>query len=188
MPAAAFEKVAGIMEKNMKLAVLILTLLLPITAFPQPETKCEVYAFPTTPEHNVFIRSRADIESPLAKTVKSDTALTMFDITGVKGEWLKVSYAFNSRQVNLFAGIGWVYAPLLAVKEKRKRYKVFEFPSANSKRIEVSLFDNILPLVGCDGEWVRVQLPVTGTGVSDTKKTGWMPPGSYCGNPWIECD
>jgi hypothetical protein len=172
----------------MKLAILTLTLLLSMTAFPQTETRCEIYAFPTTPEHSVFVRSRPDIESPIVKTVKPDPGRTMFDIIGMRGEWLKVSYAFNSKHASVFAGAGWVYAPLLAVKEKRKRYKVFESPSATSKRIDVSLFDHILPLAGCDGEWAKVQLPVTGTGVSDKKKTGWMPQGTYCGNPWIECD
>jgi hypothetical protein len=80
-----------------------------------------------------------------------------------------------------------VFAPVLAVTELRDHYKVFESPNKKSRPIEISLYDHILPLAGCSGRWVNVNLPVVGTGTADTKKTGWIPDGLWCGNLAYEC-
>ncbi|HSK71316.1 MAG TPA: SH3 domain-containing protein [Pyrinomonadaceae bacterium] len=170
------------------LLILIFPLLSCISVFAQTETKCDVPAFVTDPSSGVNVRAGAGKDSKIVKTVPKDEGRTMFDVVGSKGDWLKVAYAVNSKNENVFSGTGWVHAPLLGVKEKLNKYKVFESPTTKSKRIDIGLFEHILPLAGCKGEWVKVQLPVTGTDVSEIKRTGWMPPGSHCGNPWMECD
>lgn len=170
-------------------SILIFAFLFSIPVFAQTaETKCGVSAFALDPSSGVNVRAGAGKNFKVVKTVPKDEGRTMFDVVGAKGDWLKVAYAVNSKNENAFSGTGWVHAILLAIKEKRNGYKVFHTPSTKGRRINISLFDHALPLAGCQGEWVKVQLPVTGTEVSNPILTGWMPPGAFCGNPWIECD
>jgi hypothetical protein len=68
------------------------------------------------------------------------------------------------------------------------KYEVFKSPSRASGKIDIGLLYHTLPLYGCRGGWANVRLPVTGTGIGDALVLGWMPEGTFCGNPWIECD
>lgn len=174
----------------MKINTFILFILLVgfSSAHAQKETACNFPAFVTDPASGVNVRSGAGTDFEIVKTVPADSGTTMFDVVASKGDWLKISYAINSKNERVFAGAGWVYAPLLAVKEKRERYEVFKLPNRRSEKIDISLYDHILPLYGCRGGWAKVRLPVTGTGVGDALVLGWMPSGTHCGNPWIECD
>lgn len=170
------------------LLILIFLLLFSISVWAKTETKCDVHAFVTDPSSGVNIRSGAGKDFKIIKTIPKDKRQAVISIVGAKDDWLKISLVNNAVHETVFQGTGWVYAHLLAVKENRKKYRVYESPSTESKRIEIGLFEHILPLAGCKGEWVKVQLPVTGTGVSGISLTGWMPADSHCGNPWLECD
>ena len=161
-----------------------------ISAFSQNETKCDLIAFTTKPASGVNVRSGPGKAFAIVKTVPRDVGRTIFRISASKGDWLKVTLAENSKAPaeTVFLGTGWIFAPLLSVTELRGYYKVFEAPSKRSKRIQVSLYDHTLPLAGCKGGWVKVELPVTGTSTSDNKRIGWLPPGTWCGNPAYECE
>lgn len=169
-------------------SVLFLTVLFPVHGASQTETKCEVSAFVADPKSGVNVRSGPGKDNRILKTVPKDEGRSYFNVIAVKGEWLKVDYAENSRNQKVLSENGWVFASLLAIREVRETYKVFESPNTKSKQIDVSLFDHILPLAGCKDRWIKVELPITGTGVLNKKLTGWLPPGSYCGIPWIGCD
>jgi uncharacterized protein YraI len=154
----------------------------------QAETSCDVGAFVTDPSSGVNVRSEPGTDAKILRTVPKDEGVTMFFIVGSKGDWLKVNYATDSKNNTAFSGTGWVHAPLLSVTERRNKYKIFKTPILKSERINVGLLGHFLPLESCSGEWLKVRLPVTGTGVGDLKVFGWMPAGTYCGNPWSECD
>jgi uncharacterized protein YraI len=154
----------------------------------QKEVACDIPAFVTDPSSGVNVRAGTGTNFKIVKTVPRDEGITMFDVVGSKDDWLKVAYAVNSKNEMAFDGTGWVFAPLLSVTEKHDQYKVYKSPSKNSKKIDIGLYDHILPLYGCQGEWAKVRLPVTGTGVGDVMLLGWMPYGTYCGNPWGACD
>lgn len=154
----------------------------------QKEIACDIPAFVTDPSSGVNVRSGAGKNFKILKSVPRDKGKTMFFVTASKGDWVKVSYAVNSKNETAFEGTGWVFAPLLSVTEKRNQYAVFKSPSRKSIKIEIGLYKHILPLYGCQDEWVKVRLPVTGTNIGDVLSLGWMPTGTHCGNPWLTCD
>jgi hypothetical protein len=172
------------------LLLLVFSIVLAPAAFAQAESKCDIIAFVTDPASGVNVRSGPGKDFSIVKTVPKDPGRTIFRVSASKGGWLKVTLAENSRAPadKVFSGTGWVFAPVLSLTELRDYYKVFEGPSRNSKRIDISLHDHILPLAGCKGGWVKVELPVTGTGVAEKKRTGWLPAGTWCGNPAYECE
>ena len=168
------------------LCFLLLALALAVNG--QKENACDLAAFVSDPSSGVNVRSEPGTGAKILKTVPKDEDKTLFSIIGSKGDWVKVNYANDSKNKTVFKGVGWIHAPLLSVTEKRNKYKVFKSPDLKSKRIDIGLLGHFLPIESCSGEWVKVSLPVTGTGVGDIKVFGWMPAGTYCGNPWIECD
>jgi SH3-like domain-containing protein len=175
-------------------SVFLLAMLFSIPTPAQTETKCDLAAFVTDPASSVNVRSGPGKENRIVKTIQRDASRTMVHLSGVKGDWLKIEHAVNSKSEEVFSGAGWVFAPLLSITVgdadalKEGRLKVYRSPSKSSETVPFSSFGIELPVRGCRADWVRVKLPATGTGVSGTSVFGWMPRGAYCGNPWVECD
>ncbi len=156
----------------------------------QAEIKCEMIAFVTDPDSVVELRSGPGKQHPVVKVIPKDPGRSTFSIVGSDNGWLKVTSVNDSGlpSKKIFSGVGWALASDLAVTELRQYYRVFELPSETSPRIDISLFDAILPLKGCKDRWVKVQLPVTGTGTASTPGSGWLPDGSWCGDPAYDCE
>lgn len=158
----------------------------------QTTSTCNTYGFVLYPERSIEVRAGAGEHFDLVDVVQPDEDQTLFSIIGIGGTefdgyWLKVDTAIDSRNQQVFSGTGWVQANALAVKS-HPAYAVYADPSTHAKRVDISLFEAVLPLAGCRGEWVHVELPVTGTEIPDPVLRGWMPPGAYCANPWLACD
>lgn len=174
---------------------MLIALAIVLTTTPRPVQageSCSTHGFALHPDRSIEIRAGAGEHFDLVQTVPADEARTLFGIAGVGGSgidgtWLKIDMAVDSGNENVFSGTGWVPAGALAVKS-HPAHAVYLAPSRQAKPMDISLFDAVLPLVGCRGEWVHVELPVTGTEILGPAPTGWMPPGTYCGNPWLECD
>lgn len=163
----------------------------------QKTTVGNLTAFAVNPAGDINIRADAGKDFKVISNLPGNDSLGKPDaaensaivaVSGAKGDWLKVTSVKDKNGEPFFIGEGWVFAPLLAVREKRDKYEVFTLPNRKSKKIEIGLFDHILPLHGCQGDWAKVRLPVTGTGVGDIVLTGWMPSGTFCGNPWAKCE
>jgi hypothetical protein len=170
------------------LVLFLNTVVLPARA----ETECGTYAFALEPMRSIELRAGAGEQFDLIATVPADEGRTLFGIVGVEHRpldihWLKIDRVVDSRGQTVFSGTGWVPAIQLAVKS-HPRYTVFVEPSVRAEPVDISLFDAVLPLADCRGEWVQVELPVTGTEIVDPQLRGWMPAGAYCANPWVECD
>ena len=177
---------------NIKVIFPLLILFSSLTPYvgAQTETKCEMIAFVTDPDSVVELRSGPGKQHPVVKVIPKDPGRSTFSIVGSDNGWLKVTSVNDSGlpSKKIFSGVGWALASDLAVTELRQYYRVFELPSETSPRIDVSLFDAILPLEGCKDRWVKVRLPTTGTGTASTLRSGWLPDGSWCGNPEYDCE
>lgn len=178
----------------MKCSPIALVVLVQATAVMpvQADTECNTYGFALDPMRSIELRAGAGEQFERIATVPADADRTLFGIVGVEHRsldihWLKVDRVVDSNSQTVFSGTGWVPAIQLAVKS-HPRYTVFVEPSMSAEPVDISLFDAVLPLSDCRGEWVQVELPVTGTEIIDPQLRGWMPSGAYCGNPWIECD
>lgn len=154
------------------------------------ETRCEAAAFASNPRRGVNIRSGPGTSHRIVESIKSDPNNSLFMIDGASGDWLKVSDVIAQGGKNKFRGNGWVLARLLSVKLDGSDVasgglRVFAHPGG--RRISYSGFGVNVPLVSCTGNWLKVRLPVTGTGVGNTSATGWVTSGSFCGTPWGDC-
>lgn len=152
----------------------------------QKEVSCEIAAFVANPASGVNVRSGSGLNHKILKTIPRDSGGTLIFIEGAKGDWLKISSAVNAKKTKVFSGVGWVHAPLLAIKTSSKNDDLIDYYETPDSRKEKlgnirSGFD--LNLLGCSGDWIKVSIPMRGTeGVE-----GWLPRGSWCGSPWEDC-
>ena len=157
------------------------------------EKKCDAAAFISNPRSGVNVRADAGTNFTILRTIPANRDNTMVFIEGSRGDWLKISSAINRRGTSLFKGTGWVYAPLLSVKLDGVQaltgngLKIYKAPRKNSDKISFTGSGVNARIQTCQGNWIKVQLPVTGTGVSNLKAFGWVTNGSFCGTPWGDC-
>lgn len=172
--------------RNLILAVIIFC---SPAIYGQKAESCAVTAFVGDAASAVNIRANAGEEFGIAGKLPPDKSGTLVFVNGSKGDWLKISSAINSNG-RVFDGTGWIYAPLLSVKlpNEVENLKVYKTPNESGERINYTSFGISVEIHGCQGNWYKARLPVTGTGVSDLKIFGWLPPDAYCGSPWANCD
>lgn len=174
-------------------AALFLVLALPLLATAQTETACELAAFVSDPSSGVRVRAGAGTDERVLQTIPADKNGTLVFIAGSRGDWLKISSAVNSRRKKVFSGTGWIYAPLVSVRLagyegfKSGKMKIYRTPDRAGETIDFTDFGITAEVYGCQGDWFKVRLPVTGTGTGDIKLFGWVTAGSFCGSPWEDC-
>ena len=157
--------------------------------YAQKIDSCAVTAFVGDSAGSVTIRADAGTEYGIVGNIPRDESGTLVFIDGSRGDWLKIRSATNS-DGQVFDGTGWIYAPLLSVKLPNdvENLKVYKSPGESSERINYTSFGISVEIHGCQDNWYKVRLPVTGTGILDYKLFGWLPPDAYCGSPWANCD
>lgn len=188
----AFRKYQRSELMKIKFLILLITAL-SAAAFGQNETDCELAAFVADPASGINIRADAGLEYGIVTKIPADENGTLVMIEGARGDWLKISSAINSKKTKVFSGTGWIYAPLVSVRLpgyegfQQGKMKVYRSPNESSEKINYTSFGINAEVHGCQGDWFKVRLPVTGTGVSGYNLFGWVTSGGFCGSPWEDC-
>ncbi|MFZ6710119.1 SH3 domain-containing protein [Undibacterium sp. TC9W] len=146
-------------------------------AHAEPEvTACKLKVFsidPDTKGNN--IRSGPGSEHKVIATIKDSDS--QMEITGSAGKWLRVRQVSGVASEVYFKGEGWVYAPLTGINAKAS-VSLRASPMAQSAMTGKIPAEAGASVQSCHGEWLEIQYQ---------SAKGWMPPGSYCGNPVTTC-
>lgn len=162
-------------------------LFLPLLDFPliQPpqQNSCQTGAFVIDPDpQGLNVRSGPSSKFKIVKvlpTQQPDAA--MLEISAAQQGWVKISEVRKPSQELLFKGPGWVYAPLLATATRpssQQRVPLYQAPQLNSKVLGLLKAYETVPLLSCQGQWVKVK---------STKGAGWLAPENQCPNSVTTC-
>lgn len=106
-------------------------------------------------------------------------------ITGSQGEWVRIDRAVEqggeTEDRTFFKGVGWVYAPLLAVDGVgwvEGGTKLHQEPSARSRVVARMPADEGSNVRGCKGKWLLLE---------HKGARGWAAPGTTCSNALTTC-
>jgi SH3-like domain-containing protein len=156
-------------------------LLLSIASSAAAETcKLDVYFVDQDPTTNI----RAAPSGQAKVVARVDPANAVATIREARGGWFRVDRVIDyENDKPLFRGSGWVHASVLGLSVGsggESGPKLYAQPTTRSAVVQKLTPDgNILDLVDCRGDWVKVRV--------DKKKTGWMAPSAQCANPFTTC-
>jgi SH3-like domain-containing protein len=132
------------------------------------------------------VRSKSSGKSKVIGQIPFNRDGTIVDIIGSKGNWLKIEAARNADK-KVFAGTGWVYAPLISISTKRQDgqdnlINAYEMPSKGNDVIARLSVATRYRLAGCFEDWVKISIPK-----KSGKILGWLAPENQCDLPWTTC-
>ena len=158
----------------MGVAVLATTHAMPTEG--EPVRPCRLAVFVNDPDPSgLNLRSAAATESRIVTTIVDGDA--MVDVTGSSGKWLRVERVRGADGTVQFEGKAWIFGPLTGVRATRA-LDLHAAAQQTSAVVATMPADQIGAVQECDGAWVRVR---------NGKGSGWMAPGSHCGNSVTGC-
>ena len=139
-------------------------------------SECRVRVFTADPDpKGTNVRSGPGSKfSALAVITDNDSEI---EVVGASGQWLRVKEVKGVDGKVYFSGDGWMYAPLTAVRPRR-RTGLLANPVKPGQVIGNLGQDEQLRVQSCKGLWIQIQ---------KNNLNGWMEPGSHCGNPVTTC-
>lgn len=139
----------------------------------------------------LYVDPGGNIQVSLLCTNSNTDDVIMMDIISVNDSMYQVSVFSGESDSTI--GIGWVYknAPIRVMgKEYSTADTLCIFDGPNSRNAIQSLTKSQLSATGIlnvvdacvENGWIKIRV-IDGTNVAE----GWIPPKSYCGNPYTTC-
>jgi SH3-like domain-containing protein len=141
-----------------------------------PVQACEITVyFNDTDPNGMHVRAGPGANYSRLQTITDSDA--QFDITGSAGKWLRIRQVRAIEGGVIFKGEGWVFAPLTAIRSKGDTL-LRTMPTDTAALAGNMASEESGAIQSCQGQWVQIQGKVS---------KGWMPPGTFCGNPVSDC-
>lgn len=152
----------------------------------KPVTRpCDVRAYVIDEDpKGLNVRSEPNAKSKILGALPPMTDIT---IVGVQGGWLRIGSAESEivdtgEMVTGLPQSGWISRRLVGTDTRNyaevSEYFLHEAPDKKSK-VVTDPREAILPIVDCDGAWVKVE--------AKDGKAGWLEPGGQCANWRTNC-
>ena len=108
------------------------------------------------------------------------------EVVAASGAWVKIAGAVDEEGESVFAGQGWVYAPLLGMTiswnpddpRKAGHHSLHAGPNAKARALARLAPETAVTLEGCQGRWARVKAE---------GRIGWLAPEAQCANSKTTC-
>lgn len=144
-----------------------------------PVTSCAVSAYFVDQDPTTNVRAAP---ASTAKVIaKVDPANAVATIREARSGWFRVDSIIDyENDKPLFRGRGWVHGSVLGLSVGSGEPKLYAEPSTHAMMLQRLTPDgNMLELIDCRGDWVKVRV--------DNTKMGWMASSSQCSNPFTTC-
>ena len=111
---------------------------------------------------------------------RDDALPPIVRVIGQRGQWFRISAVEAPIGRNVFKATAWVHGSLLAV-QVRGASVLYRGRSTKSGKVhDTGDVEAEGRLLACLGKWVRVRH-------GETKRTGWLAPGSHCPGAETTC-
>ncbi len=150
-----------------------------------PVVPCDVNAYVVEEDENgLNVRSGPGKEQKvIAVLTGTDQDEQVVHITGISGNWVRISTAEALDGKSLFKGTGWVFASKLGTSVRpdgKGAYeaRLYEEPNIKSPVVGKIPAEDGTVILSCKGKWVQVK---------NDKLKGWLSPEGQCPNPVTTC-
>jgi len=152
------------------------------------ESSCSIEAWVTDKDpKGLNVRSQPNATSKILGTLKitgndNDEEITV-NVIGYSNGWVKISGATKISGDEVFSGLGWVSAKMVATGTKGdKNYddpvQLYAAAKTSSKKTGTIPSESSVRIAGFSCGWIKVEL---------NGKSGWIRTLNICGNPVTTC-
>ncbi|MGA2937880.1 MAG: SH3 domain-containing protein [Syntrophobacteraceae bacterium] len=153
-----------------------------LSSIPSGAVTCEGSVYTVDPDpKGTNVRSAPHKKSPVVIVIPDDSEATVVALSASFEDWVLIHSAQGVTSGFEFRRVGWVHAPLLAVRAVHatgRKVPLYSKPDTGSSVIKMVAGETEARLAGCMGAWMQVKIG---------KQKGWLAPGDYCGNPVTTC-